>query len=78
MTEVKPFVKCVDFWPDGIPKEKLHIYKQMIEEGQIQKHHVLVNKETHATTVEYYAIAPREWIHEQMRERFTPARKRII
>ena len=69
MTEVKPFIKCVDFWPDGIPPEKLKAYKSMIEEGQIRNHHVLVNKQTHATTVEYFAIAPKEWIHEEMAKR---------
>ena len=69
MTEVKPFIKCVDFWPDGIPERKLQIYKQFIAEGQIREHHVLVNKRTHATTVEYYSIAPHEWILEEMRKR---------
>ena len=66
MTQVKPFIKCVDFWPEGIPDRKLQIYKDMIAEGQIRKHHVLVNKRTHATTVEYYAIAPHEWILQEM------------
>ena len=69
MSEVKPFLKCVDFWPDGIPERKLAIYKQLIAEGQIMKHHVLVNKRTHATTVEYYAIAPHEWMLQEMAKR---------
>ena len=69
MTQVKPFIKCVDFWPEGIPDRKLQIYKDMIAEGQIRKHHVLVNKRTHATTVEYYAIAPHEWILQEMAKR---------
>lgn len=66
MTEVKPFIKCVDFWPSGIPPEKLAAYKQMIDEGQIIKHHVLVNKRTHATTVEYFANMPHEWVREEL------------
>ena len=69
MTEVKPFIKCVDFWPDGIPPDRLAIYKQFIEEGQIRNHHVLVNNQTHATTVEYYAIATHELILQEMARR---------
>ena len=69
MTEVKPFIRCIDFWPDGIPDRKLQIYKDMIEEGQIRKHHVIVNQLTHATTVEYYAIVPHEWIRQEMARR---------
>lgn len=69
MTQVKPFIKCIDFWPDGIPDRKLQIYKDMIAEGQIRKHNVIVNKRTHATTVEYYAIAPHEWILQEMARR---------
>lgn len=69
MTEVKPFIKCVDFWPSGIPPEKLAAYKQMIDEGQIIKHHVLVNKRTHATTVEYFANMPHEWVREELARR---------
>ena len=69
MTEIKPFIKCVDFWPSGIPPEKLAAYKQMIDEGQIIKHHVLVNKRTHATTVEYFANMPHEWVLEELARR---------
>ncbi len=69
MTEVKPFIKCVDFWPEGIPPDRLAIYKQLIAEGQIMKHHVLVNKRTHATTVEYYSTIPHEWIRQEMAKR---------
>ena len=38
MTQVKPFIPCVDYWPEHIPPEKLAVYKQLIEEGQIRKH----------------------------------------
>lgn len=69
MTQVKPFIRCIDFWLEGIPDRKLEIYKELIAEGQILKHHVLVNKQTHATTVEYYAIAPHEWILQEMARR---------
>ena len=69
MSEIKPFIKCVDFWPDGIPDRKLQIYKEFIAEGKIRKHHVIVNQRTHATTVEYYAIAPHEWILQEMARR---------
>lgn len=69
MTEVKPFIKCVDFWPDGIPPDKLKVYKQFIEEGQIVRHNVLVNRHTNATTLEYFAIAPHEWMLQEMAAR---------
>ena len=69
MTQVKPFIKCVDFWPNGIPESRLKVYKQFIAEGQILKHHVLVNRRTNAVTVEYYAIAPHEWMRQEMAKR---------
>ena len=69
MTEVKPFIKCIDFWPDGIPERKRQIYKEMIAEGQIMNHHVLVNQRTHAVTVEYYSTIPHEWIRQEMAKR---------
>ncbi len=69
MERVRPFVKCIDYWPEKIPPEKLEAYRQMIQEGQIRKQHVIYNRESGSTTVEYYAIAPHEWILEQMKER---------
>jgi len=69
MTEVKPFIKCVDFWPEHIPDNKLEAYRQLIEEGQIQKHSVIYNRKAGSTVVEYYAIAPHEWILEELRRR---------
>ena len=69
MTKVKPFIKCVDFWPEHIPPEKLAAYNQLIREDQILKPHVLVNTSSGATTVEYLAIAPHEWILEELKRR---------
>ena len=69
MTEVDPFLKCVDYWPGQIPPEKLAAYKQLIEEKQIRKHHVIVNRRTGSTTVEYYAIMPHEWVREELAKR---------
>ena len=69
MTKVKPFIKCIDFWPVQIPPEKLNAYKQLIEEGQIRKHHVIVNRQTGSTTVEYYSTIPHEWIREELKRR---------
>ena len=71
MTEVKPFVKCVDYWPEHIPQEKLAAYKQLIDEGQIRKHTVIYDRTAGSTTVEYYAIAPHEWIREELKRRAT-------
>ena len=69
MTEVKPVVKCVDYWTVQIPPEKLNAYRQLIEEGQIRKHHVIYKRGTGRTVVEYYAIAPHEWILEELKRR---------
>ena len=67
MERARPFVKCIDYWPEKISPEKMEAYRQMIQEGQIRKHHVIYNRRTGSTTVEYYAIAPHEWILDQMR-----------
>ena len=69
MEKVKPMLRCVDYWPEHIPPEKLKIYKDLIAENQIRKHMVVVNRTTGSTAVEYYSIAPHEWILEQMRKR---------
>ena len=68
-TIVKPFIKCIDFWPVQIPPEKLAAYKQLIEEGQIRKHHVIVNQQAGSTTVEYYSTIPHEWVLEELAKR---------
>ena len=69
MMEIKPFIKCVDYWAEEIPPEKLAAYKQLIDEGQIRKHHVLVDRQTHTTTIEYYAIMPHEWVRQELAKR---------
>lgn len=69
MTEIKPFIKCVDFWPVQIPTNKLEAYKAMIEEGQIRNHHVIYNRSTGSTTVEYYSTMPHEWVREELAKR---------
>jgi len=69
MTKVKPFIPCVDYWPVKIPPEKMKAYNEMIEEGQIRKHHVTYNRVTGSTIVEYFAIAPHEWILEELKKR---------
>ena len=69
MTQIKPFIKCIDFWPAQIPYEKLAAYKQLIAEGQIRKHHVIVNQRTGSTTVEYYSTIPHEWVREELKRR---------
>lgn len=69
MTKVKPFIKCIDYWPGHIPQNKLEAYKQLIEEKQIQKHHVIMNRNSGSTTVEYYSTVPHEWILDELRKR---------
>ena len=72
MTEVKPFIKCIDYWPNHIPDEKLVAYKQLIAEGQIRKHHVIVNQRDGSTTIEYYSTIPHEWVLEELKKRTSP------
>lgn len=69
MTQVKPFIKCIDYWPGEIQPEKLAAYKQLIDEGQITKPHVIYSKRSGSTAVEYDAIAPHEWILEELARR---------
>ena len=69
MSEIKPFIKCIDYWPEKIPPEKLEAYRQMIKEGQIRKHTVIYDRTAGSTTVEYYANAPHEWIREELKKR---------
>lgn len=69
MVRVEPFVQCIDCWPGRIPKEKLAAYKQLIAEGMILKPHVLYSRKTGRTFVRYEAIAPHEWILEEMKRR---------
>ena len=69
MTEVKPLIPCVDYWPGQIQDEKLEAYRQLIAEGQIRKHHAVCSRRTGATVVEYTAIAPHEWILEELKRR---------
>ena len=69
MTKIKPFIKCVDYWAGQIPPEKLEAYRQLIEEKQIRKHHVIHDRDAGSTTVEYYAIAPHEWILDELKKR---------
>jgi len=68
---IGPFIRCVDYWASGIPDNKLKAYKAMIDEGQITKPHIVINRETHATSVEYLAIMPHEWVREELRKRTT-------
>ena len=68
MTKVKPFIKCVDFWPEHIPPEKLRAYKLLIQAGLIMKHHVVYNRRAGTTTVEYYSTIPHEWILEELKK----------
>lgn len=69
MTKVKPFIQCIDYWPIEIPEAKLAAYKQLIAEGQILKHHVIYNRTTGSTTIEYYSTIPHEWIREELSKR---------
>ena len=77
MEKIKPLIRCVDHWPCQIPDDKLAIYKAMIAEEQITKPRVIYNRLSGSTTVEYYSIAPHEWILEQMKGRIMDAKEKL-
>jgi len=69
MEKVKPFIRCADYWPGGVPARKRAVYDQFAAEGQIEILHVMENRDTGGVMVEYDAIAPHEWILEEMGKR---------
>lgn len=69
MTKVKPFIKCIDYWPVRIPSECLDAYAEMIREGQIADQHVVYNHTTGTVVVEYMSNQPHEWVKQTLRER---------
>lgn len=66
MTTVHPAIRCSDYWPHGIPKDKLRAYKAMIDAGQITKPTVTVNRSAGSVSVDYFATVPQEWIRQEM------------
>ena len=60
---------CRDIWKKHIPMEKLAAYKQLIDEGQIRKHHVIYSRSAGSTTVEYYAAESHKTILEELKRR---------
>ena len=66
MTTVEPEIRCSDYWPRGIPKDKLRAYDAMIRAGQITKPHVVVNQATGSMAVTYSSTIPHEWIRQEM------------
>lgn len=69
MTRVKPFIKCVDYWPIRIPSSCLDAYAEMIREGQIADQHVVYNHTTGTVVIEYMANQPHEWIRQELKKR---------
>ena len=72
MEKVKPFLRCVDYWAEEIPPEKLAAYKQLIADGLIKKHHVVYNERSGSTVIEYYSTIPHEWILDELKRAVTP------
>ena len=66
MTEVTPEIPCTDYWPDGIPIEKLIAYKVMIDAGQITRRTAIVNRDRGSVLVRYLSTVPHEWILQEM------------
>jgi len=64
--KVKPYIKCVDYFPSRIPATHLAAYKEMIDKGQILKQHASYNTATGSTIVEYFSTIPHEWILEEL------------
>lgn len=66
MTQAAPEIHCIDYWPEGIPSDKLQAYKVLIEAALIARQSVTVNRSTHATIVDYYSAIPHEWIRQEL------------
>ena len=60
-------IPCRDYWPNGIPEEKLAIYKGLIDDGLIANQRVIYNKKTGSVIVEYDSQIPHEWILDHAR-----------
>ena len=60
---------CKDTWKRHIPNDKLSAYKQMIDEEMITDPHVVYEKSTGITTIEYESDNPHEWILEELKGR---------
>ncbi len=58
-----------DMWKIHIPDNKLNAYKQMLDEGCIWNPHVVYDRSTGTTTVEYYASMPHEQVRNELRRR---------
>ena len=68
MINAKPEIRCLDYWPEGIPPGKLFAYKAEIAAGQITKRTAIVNRRTGAVTVDYLSTIPQDWIRHEMAE----------
>lgn len=60
---------CKDTWTRKIPDNKLAAYKQLISDGFITNHHVVFDRSTGSTIVEYESSYSHEWIHEELKKR---------
>ena len=67
MMTAQPHIRCVDYWPDGIPPRKLAAYKIMIRAGQIRKRTAIVSA-MGAVVVDYESTVPQDWIRKEMAE----------
>ena len=68
MTKVDPFIRCSDYWPGRVPPRVLSEYKALLDEGQITKPKVLVNKSAGTALITYQANQPQEWIMERLHD----------
>lgn len=69
MTEVKPFIKCVDYWPGRIPGECMNAYRALIGEGQITNQKIVYSRGVGTVVVSYDSNQPHEWIRQELRAR---------
>jgi hypothetical protein len=67
MREVGPHIACADYWPHGIPEDRLAAYKAMLAANQITRPRVTVSASAGSVLVEYMSAVPHEWIRQEMR-----------
>ena len=68
MIEIVPDIHCIDYWPQGIPDDKLQTYKAMIDAGMITRRTAIVNQRMGSVAVDYMSKIPHDWILREMRE----------
>ena len=64
-----PHIPCADYWPGEIPKEKLLVYRQLLDEGQLSALQVIYNQRVSSFLITYLANQPHIWVRDTLAQR---------